>query len=137
VISSRDQLATRESQAGPFGVAVRFVVPMKPGNSGGGILRYPFRGLHSVHICYGLQTCQVALSDPLHRRLQQLRFLHYCSDCYRVERTSSRAGIAPAVDLHLFTAHRMTITVPAIATEVIAPSDRATASPFTPNNVPR
>jgi len=45
------------------------------------------------------------LSDPLHRRLQQLRFLHYCSDCYRVERTSSRAGFAPAVDLHLFTAH--------------------------------
>jgi hypothetical protein len=36
VIRSRDQLATRESQAGPFGVTVRFVVPMKPGNSGGG-----------------------------------------------------------------------------------------------------
>ena len=36
VIRSRDQLATRESQAGPFGVAVRPVVPMKPGNAGGG-----------------------------------------------------------------------------------------------------
>jgi len=24
--------------------------------------------------------------DPLHRRLQQLRHLHYCSDCYRLER---------------------------------------------------
>jgi len=35
------------------------------------------------------------LCDPLHLRLQQFRCLHYCSDCYRVERTSSRAGIPP------------------------------------------
>jgi len=35
------------------------------------------------------------LRDPLHQRLQQLRYLHYCSDCYRVERTSSRAGFSP------------------------------------------
>jgi hypothetical protein len=34
-------------------------------------------------------------SDPLPQRLQQLRHLHYCSDCYRVERTSSRAGFPP------------------------------------------
>jgi hypothetical protein len=33
---SMDQLATRERQAGPFGMAERLVVPMKPGNSGGG-----------------------------------------------------------------------------------------------------
>jgi len=33
------------------------------------------------------------LRDPLHQRLQQLRCLHCCSDCYRVERTSSRAGL--------------------------------------------
>jgi hypothetical protein len=32
----RDQLATRERQAGPCGVAERSVVPMKLGNSGGG-----------------------------------------------------------------------------------------------------
>ena len=32
----RDQPATRESQAGPFGVAERSVVPRRPGNSGGG-----------------------------------------------------------------------------------------------------
>jgi hypothetical protein len=32
-------------------------------------------------------------SGPLHQRLQQLRYLHCCSDCYRVERTSSRAGL--------------------------------------------
>ena len=33
---SVDQLATRERQAGPYGMAERLVVPMKPGNSGGG-----------------------------------------------------------------------------------------------------
>src|SRR5207248_1090400 len=37
-------------------------------------------------------------SDSLHQRLQQFRCLHRCSDCYRVERTSSRAGLTPAVD---------------------------------------
>jgi hypothetical protein len=31
-----DQLATRERQAGPFGMAERLAVPTKPGNSGGG-----------------------------------------------------------------------------------------------------
>jgi len=31
-----DQLATRESQAGPDGVAERLAVPLKPGNAGGG-----------------------------------------------------------------------------------------------------
>ena len=30
------QLATREGQAGPYGVADRPVVPVRPGNSGGG-----------------------------------------------------------------------------------------------------
>jgi hypothetical protein len=34
-------------------------------------------------------------SDSLHQRLQQSRCLHCRSDCYRVERTSSRAGIPP------------------------------------------
>ncbi len=46
-----------------------------------------------------------SLNDLLHQRLQQSRCLHCCSDCYRVERTSSRAGLTPAVDHHLFTAH--------------------------------
>ena len=32
----RDQLAARESQAGPSGVAERPAVPRKPGNAGGG-----------------------------------------------------------------------------------------------------
>ena len=33
---SLDQLATRESQAGPYGVTERPVLPKKPGNAGGG-----------------------------------------------------------------------------------------------------
>ena len=41
------------------------------------------------------------LNDPLHRRLQTLRYLCRCSDCYWVERTSSRVGIAPTVDQRL------------------------------------
>src|ERR1700745_4231212 len=36
-------------------------------------------------------------SDPLHRELRQLCCLRCRLDCYRVERTSSRAGGAPAV----------------------------------------
>ena len=32
----KDQLAARERQAGPCGVAERLVLPMKPGNAGGG-----------------------------------------------------------------------------------------------------
>jgi hypothetical protein len=36
VIVSKGQLATRERWAGPRGVAERFAVPVKPGNSGGG-----------------------------------------------------------------------------------------------------
>src|SRR5215469_16371531 len=35
-------------------------------------------------------------SDPFHRKLRQLRCLHCRFDCYRVKRTSSRAGVAPA-----------------------------------------
>jgi hypothetical protein len=31
-----------------------------PRFAAGQLLHHPFRGLHSVHICYGLQTCQVA-----------------------------------------------------------------------------
>ena len=35
-------------------------------------------------------------SDALHRKLRQLRCLRRRFDCCRVERTSSRAGVAPA-----------------------------------------
>jgi AraC-like DNA-binding protein len=47
-------------------------------------------------------TATVSLSmlsrqnDPLHRRLRQLRSVRCRFDCYRVERTSSRAGVSPA-----------------------------------------
>src|SRR6266487_4824326 len=68
-------------------------------------LHYQFRGLLSVHSRYNLQTRQVALCDPLHRRLRRLCCLHRRSDCYRVERSSSRAGLSPAVVQRLFTAH--------------------------------
>jgi hypothetical protein len=71
----------------------------------GRLLHYAFRGLLSVHSRYGLHPRQVAFCDPLHQRLQQSRCLHCCSDCYRVERTSSRAGLTPAVDHRLFTTH--------------------------------
>jgi len=36
VIAGQDQPATRESQAGPYGVAERSVVPTKPSNFGRG-----------------------------------------------------------------------------------------------------
>src|SRR5690242_16087851 len=60
----------------------------------GRLLHYGFRGLFSVHSHYGLQTRQVALCDPLHRRLRRLCCLHRRSNCYRVERSSSRAGLS-------------------------------------------
>ena len=54
-----------------------------------------FRGLLSVHSRYGLHARGVA-KRPFHRKLRQLRCLRCRFDCYRVERTSSRAGVAPA-----------------------------------------
>jgi len=45
--------------------------------------------------------------DPFHRRLQRLRCLYRCFSCYRVERTSSRAGLSPAEKHRLFTAHSL------------------------------
>jgi hypothetical protein len=67
------------------------------------LLHYAFRGLLSVYSRYGLLAHLIAFSDLLHQRLQRSRCLHRCSDCYRVER--ARAGLTPAVDHHLFTAH--------------------------------
>src|SRR6266478_2579538 len=65
-----------------------------PETGAGRLLHHCFRGLLSVtHVT----ACTLARSpsDPLHQRLQQSRCLHCCSDCYRVERTSSRAGLLP------------------------------------------
>jgi hypothetical protein len=61
--------------------------------------------------------------DPLHRRLQRLRYLCRCFDCYRVERTSSRAGLSPAVDRRLFTAHsfrQVTVNLGIVSNPVLA-----------------
>jgi hypothetical protein len=44
-------------------------------------------------------------SDPFNRKLRQLRCLRCRFDCYRAERTSSRAGVSPAEVQRLFTAH--------------------------------
>ena len=71
----------------------------------GRLLHYIFRGLLSVHSRYNLQTRQVALCDPLHRRLRRLCYLHRRSDCYRVERSSSRAGLFSRCGPVPFTAH--------------------------------
>src|SRR6201993_2714917 len=68
----------------------------------------------SCNCCFGacsafthVMACTLAESpsDPFHRKLRQLCYLHCRFDCYRVERTSSRAGFAPAEVQRLFTAH--------------------------------
>ena len=68
----------------------------------------------SCNYCFGpcsafthVMACTLAESpsDPFHRKLRQLRCLRCRFDCYRVERTSSRAGVSPAEVQHLFTAH--------------------------------
>jgi hypothetical protein len=46
----------------------------------------PFRGLLSVHSRYRLHTRAVTNSSHANRRLQPLRYLHDCSDCFRLER---------------------------------------------------
>ena len=58
----------------------------------------------SCNCCFGtcsafthVMACTLAESpsDPFHRKLRQLRCLRCRFDYYRVERTSSRAGVAP------------------------------------------
>ena len=80
-----------------------------PEMSAGRLLHRTFRGLFSVHSRYGLHARQVAKCDPLHQRLQQFRCLPCCSDCYRVERFSSRVGLSPTVDQRLCTAHDISL----------------------------
>ena len=52
----------------------------------GRLPHYRFRGLLSVHSHYGLHARRVPFQNPLHHRLQPLRYLHVCSGCYRSER---------------------------------------------------
>src|SRR5215467_3514106 len=72
------------------------------------------RQVGSCNYCFGtcsafthVTACTLAESpcDPFHRKLRQLRCLRCRFDCYRVERTSSRAGVSPAEVQRLFTAH--------------------------------
>src|SRR5882724_8835656 len=46
----------------------------------------PIQGLLSVHSRCGLHTRAVTNSSHANRRLQPLRYLHDCSDCFRLER---------------------------------------------------
>ena len=50
---SDDQLEAREGQAGRLGVAERFVVPLKPGNAGGG------KGLSSRQTQYVVKDLEI------------------------------------------------------------------------------
>ena len=69
-----------------------FGLPTKPGRVGSCISLFEACSAFThVTAC----TLAKSPSDSLHQRLQQFRCLHYCSDCYRVERTSSRAGLPP------------------------------------------
>src|SRR5580693_6556397 len=65
-----------------------FTQPDQPSPKGlsGRPAHCPFRGLLSVHSRYGLHTRAVTNSLHANRRLQPLRYLHDCSDCFRLER---------------------------------------------------
>jgi len=78
--------------------SIRFGLPRNRGGSAPALVfsRPAQRLLTLRPACSPSRQC-----DLLHRRLQQLRCLRRCFDCYRVERTSSRAGLTPAVDHRL------------------------------------
>src|SRR3982074_1206294 len=65
-----------------------FTQPYQPSPKGlsGRPAHCPFRGLPGVHSRYGLHTRAVTNSWHANRRLQPLRYLHDCSDCFRLER---------------------------------------------------
>ena len=76
-----------------------------PNNGVGRLLHYSFRGLHGVHV--SITACRLAdrLTRPFHRELRQLCCLRCRPDCYRLERPICRAGLSPAENQRLFTAH--------------------------------
>ena len=76
-----------------------------PRFSAGRLLRHPFRGLLSVHSRYGLQTRQVAKATLYTGGSSSFVTSATAPIASGVERTSSRAGLSPAVDQRLFTAH--------------------------------
>ena len=54
---------------------------------------------------YGLSACCIAKATHLSRRLRRFRHLHHRSDSSWLERPSCQAGLTPAEDQHLHTAH--------------------------------
>ena len=80
--------AVATTPAQRLGVLLRsFTQPYQPSPKGlsGRPVHCPFRGLLGVHSRYGLHTRWVTLRVPLRRRLQPLRYLHDCSDYFRLE----------------------------------------------------
>src|SRR5262249_32210563 len=87
------RVATTPAQR--LGVLLRsFPPPYQPSPKGlsGRPAHRPFRGLLGVHSRYGLHTRAVTNSWHANRRLQPLRFLHDCSDCFRLERFAGWAS---------------------------------------------
>jgi hypothetical protein len=97
--------------------------PSPKGWSGRPVHR-PFRGLLSVHSRYGLHTCWITLRDPLHQRLQPVRHLPDCSDCFRPERCS-RVGLAPTGKTPPYHGAHPTPSLPLPSTGVRLPSHDA------------
>ena len=57
-----------------------------PRNSGGSASALPISRPAQRSLALRPARSPSPLKDPLHRRLQQLRYLHCCSDCFRLER---------------------------------------------------
>src|SRR5271169_2539522 len=66
-----------------------------PVKKSGRLLQLFFWGLLSVHSCYGLHARRVA-KRPFPSKAPTASLPRCRFDCYRVERTSSRAGVTPA-----------------------------------------
>jgi Integrase core domain len=65
-----------------------------------------FRGLLGVHCTLQPAGSRGHLCDPFHRRLQSIRYLHDCSDCYRLERKLPGGSVSHWVIAPFHGAHR-------------------------------
>jgi hypothetical protein len=75
---------------------------------------WTFRGLLDVHCALsacGGSACCVAKATHLSRRLRRFCHLHRRSDSFWLERPSCHAGLTPAEDQHLDTAHTSRVPV--------------------------
>src|SRR5215469_245474 len=83
---SVDQLATRERQAGPYGIAEGLALLMKPGNAGGGKgpqLKADARSDEGGRLAMSLNTPKVVFRSRRRRHTQWL---------WRLRESSPRAG---------------------------------------------